>query len=109
MIDNSHRYNNKQIAALTYKCMPMGPDYGIIELIPNCQTLKDITDKYVNGNKRNKLTLSDDVMNNLIATCAGSYMAAYIMGIRDRHYDNVLVTDSGTIFHIDFGYMLGEK
>ena len=30
-------------------------------------------------------------------------------GIRDRHYDNVLVTDSGTIFHIDFGYMLGEK
>eukprot|EP01083_Nonionella_stella_P095720 268809_1 len=108
-IENAHRYNNKQIAALTYKCFPLGPDYGVIELIPNCQTLKDITDKYVHQNKRNKDQISDDVMHNIIATCAGSYMAAYIMGIRDRHYDNVLVTDSGTIFHIDFGYMLGEK
>ena len=108
-IDNSCIYNSKQIAALTYKCFPLGPDYGIIELIPNCQTLKDITDKYVTHNKKKSNKLSDDVLNTLIATCAGSFMAAYIMGIRDRHYDNILITDSGTIFHIDFGYMLGEK
>ena len=107
--DNSCRYNNKQIAALTYKCFPLGPDYGIIELIPNCQTMKDITEKYVTNNKKKLNKLSDDVLNTLIATCAGSFMAAYIMGIRDRHYDNILVTDEGTIFHIDFGYMLGEK
>lgn len=107
--DNSCRYNNKQIAALTYKCFPLGPDYGIIELIPNCQTMKDITEKYVTNNKKKLNKLSDDFLNTLIATCAGSFMAAYIMGIRDRHYDNILVTDQGTIFHIDFGYMLGEK
>lgn len=81
-------YNGKNIEALTYKCIPLGPDYGIIELIPNCQTLKELTDKY----KSKKYKLSENVMNNLIATCAGSFMAAYIMGIRDRHYDNVLVT-----------------
>eukprot|EP01084_Bolivina_argentea_P180495 311843_1 len=105
--DNKCIYNQKQIAALTYKCYPLGPDYGIIELIPNCQTLKDITDKYVKH--KNKNMIADDVMNNIVATCAGSFMAAYIMGIRDRHFDNILVNDEGTIFHIDFGYMLGEK
>jgi len=32
------------------------------------------------------------------------------MGVRDRHNENILVQkDTGTLFHIDFGYMLGEK
>lgn len=96
-------YKGKNIQALTYKCFPLGVDYGIIEFIPNCRTIKDITD----GRKTNKL--SADNMSQLMSTCAGSYIAAYILGIRDRHYENVLVTDEGTVFHIDFGYMLGEK
>ena len=106
--DNHVRYGGNAVAALTYKCYPVGPDYGIIELIPDCLTLKDVTDRF--KGKKGDDALSEEVMNNMIATTAGSFMAAYIMGIRDRHYDNVLVNiESGTIFHIDFGYMLGEK
>jgi len=106
--DHHVQYLGNAVAALTYKCYPIGPDYGIIELIPDCLTLKDVTDKF--RGKKGDDALSDQVMNSMIATCAGSFMAAYIMGIRDRHYDNVLVNiESGTMFHIDFGYMMGEK
>merc|ERR1719361_2403841 len=106
--DHHMIYKGNAVAALTYKCYPIGPDYGIIELIPDCVTLKDVTDKF--KGKKGGNALSEQVMNSMIATCAGSFMAAYIMGIRDPHYDNVLVNlESGTIFHIDFGYMMGEK
>ncbi len=31
---------------------------------------------------------------NLVASAAGSYMASYVMGVTDRHFDNVLIRDS---------------
>ena len=36
-------------------------------------------------------------------------MASYVMGVRDRHFDNVLIRDTDcTLFHIDFGFVLGD-
>ncbi|ETO10508.1 hypothetical protein RFI_26869 [Reticulomyxa filosa] len=113
--ENELYYHGKQVQALTYACLPLGTEYGIIELIPNCKSLQEICEeklKLQKENQKNNRRASmvfgnDDALFQLIATCAGSYIAAYVMGIRDRHYDNVLIREDGTVFHIDFGYMLG--
>jgi len=47
-------------------------------------------------------------IERLIGSGAGSYIGAYIVGIRDRHADNIMIRSDGLMFHIDFGHALGN-
>ena len=34
-------------------------------------------------------------------------MLSYILGVGDRHMENILITSNGRVLHIDFSYLLG--
>jgi phosphatidylinositol kinase/protein kinase (PI-3 family) len=48
------------------------------------------------------------VLDNFVRSLAAYSVATYVLGIGDRHNDNVMITRSGKVFHIDFAYFLGN-
>ena len=48
------------------------------------------------------------VRTKFIKTCVASCVICYVLGIGDRHLENILVTTRGELLHIDFSYILGE-
>jgi hypothetical protein len=41
-------------------------------------------------------------------TLAGAVVLDHVLGVGDRHSDNILMQPDGTIFHIDFGCVFGK-
>lgn len=52
--------------------------------------------------------IKPETMDTYIRSCAGYCVITYLLGVGDRHLDNLLLSRSGALFHIDFGYILGR-
>eukprot|EP01084_Bolivina_argentea_P026842 49912_1 len=107
-IENEINYNGQRCHTLVYDVIPMAVDFGVIEFIEGADKVAHI-DEIMKENKENKSEEYDIIMDRLIGTAAASYVASYVIGVRDRHHDNILVRNDGTLFNIDMAYILGEK
>lgn len=103
------------VQTVLYPVMPIGPDSGMCQFVENCCTISDIIKKGVDlpqwfNSKMMSLNLPPQtILSNYTNTLVMLTLAAHFLYIGDRHYENILLTHTGEIFHIDFDYMLGNK
>lgn len=104
-----------------FRCFSTGRGRGMVEMIPSAETLRKIQVEHgVTGSFKDR-PLADwlqkhnpteeeyeKAVENFIYSCAGCCVATYILGICDRHNDNIMLKTSGHMFHIDFGKFLGH-
>ncbi|XP_034937048.1 phosphatidylinositol 4-phosphate 3-kinase C2 domain-containing subunit beta isoform X2 [Chelonus insularis] len=106
---------------VTFACVPTGNKRGMIEMVTDAETLRKIQVEFgLTGSfkdrpiaewlaKHNPSELEyERAVENFTASCAGYSVATYILGICDRHNDNIMLKTSGHLFHIDFGKFLGD-
>lgn len=101
--DEKLEHREQPVMAFAYGCVPVGENSGFIEFLAGCESLKNI--RRVSAHNFDAVAGARD---RLVASAAGSFVASYLLGIRDRHYDNILARKDGLIFHIDFGHVLGH-
>uniref|UniRef100_UPI00398F8454 phosphatidylinositol 4-phosphate 3-kinase C2 domain-containing subunit beta isoform X2 n=1 Tax=Pristiophorus japonicus TaxID=55135 RepID=UPI00398F8454 len=104
-----------------FKCISTGWGRGMVEMIPNAETLRKIQVEHgVTGSFKDHPLAEwlqkhnpneeeyEKAVENFIYSCAGCCVATYVLGICDRHNDNIMLKTSGHMFHIDFGKFLGH-
>ena len=101
------------VSICTYNVLPYELNYGWIEIIKNSVTLYDISNKYNTTLQNyimdlNKNLTIEQLRYNFIKSCVSSCVLCYILGVGDRHAENILVNRYGDLVHIDFSYLLGE-
>ncbi|XP_013182174.1 PREDICTED: phosphatidylinositol 4,5-bisphosphate 3-kinase catalytic subunit delta isoform [Papilio xuthus] len=107
-----------------YNCISMEYAVGMIEVVDDAETVANIQKQSALFNaastiyKANlfqwlrKQNPSESGFNKAVEeftmSCAGYCVATYVLGIADRHSDNIMVKKCGQLFHIDFGHFLGH-
>mmetsp|Transcript_2076 Transcript_2076/g.4810 ORF Transcript_2076/g.4810 Transcript_2076/m.4810 type:complete len:241 (+) Transcript_2076:454-1176(+) len=59
-------------------------------------------------NKDDPFQIQRTVMERFVKSCAGYTVCTYLLGVGDRHLDNLLLHPSGHFFHCDYSFILGQ-
>lgn len=120
LMDNIWQAEGLDLRMNPYMCIATGDQQGLIEVVTDSDTIANIQMGYKKNTFDKRALLEwlkskhgtgpelDQAVQEFMLSCAGYCVATYVLGIGDRHNDNIMMKSSGQLFHIDFGHFLGN-
>lgn len=116
LMDRLLKRENLDLKLTPYKVLATSSKYGFVQYVDSVAVAEVLNSE---GSIQNYFRrhhpcpsapfgVSPEVMDTYIKSCAGYCVITYLLGVGDRHLDNLLLTSSGHLFHVDFGYILGR-
>ncbi|XP_073295971.1 phosphatidylinositol 3-kinase, root isoform-like [Primulina huaijiensis] len=116
LMDRLLKLENLDLHLTPYRVLATGHDEGMLEFIPS-KSLAQILSEHrsitsylqkFHSDPDGPFGITATCLETFIKSCAGYSVITYILGIGDRHLDNLLLQDDGRLFHVDFGFILGR-
>ncbi|KAL7928703.1 kinase-like domain-containing protein [Trichoderma chlorosporum] len=118
LMDELLQKENLDLKLSPYKILATSTTAGASQFVQS-QSLSSIVNKFKtnpaltylkhhNPDDRQPLGVRQDTLDTYVKSCAGYCVITYILGVGDRHLDNLLLAPDGHFFHADFGYILGR-
>ncbi|KAL8149304.1 phosphatidylinositol 3-kinase, root isoform [Apium graveolens] len=116
LMDRLLKLENLDLHLTPYRVLATGHDEGMLEFIPS-KSLAQILSEHrsiisylqkFHPDEEGPFGITATCLETFIKSCAGYSVITYILGIGDRHLDNLLLRDDGRLFHVDFGFILGR-
>jgi phosphatidylinositol 3-kinase len=98
-----------------YSCLACSKKDGIMEFVDGADTIQNVLSATNHDVSVHLQKLSDDkakqneIMNTYLLSNAGYAVATYLLAIGDRHLENLMLTNTGHMWHLDFGFILGKN
>lgn len=116
LMDKLLRRENLDLKLTPYRVLATSSKHGFVQYIESSAVAEVLATEGSIQNFFRKYAPSDngpygilpEVMDTYVKSCAGYCVITYLLGVGDRHLDNLLLTKTGKLFHIDFGYILGR-
>ncbi|KAL1520440.1 hypothetical protein AB1Y20_022022 [Prymnesium parvum] len=118
LMDKLLREQGLDLKLTPYRVLATSPGEGLVERVPDCLPLAQVLQENRNDIRRYLQQLhpaphapygiEPEVLETFVKSCAGYCVAMYVLGVGDRHLDNLMLRSNGALFHIDFGYILGR-
>ncbi|KAI9320243.1 phosphatidylinositol 3-kinase [Dichotomocladium elegans] len=119
LMDKLLQKENLDLRLTPYKVLATDSEGGLMQFIPSMSlaaVLNEHQNNVIDFFKKHNPDPGPDgiygvdaqVMETYIRSCAGYCVITYLLGVGDRHLDNLLLSPEGHLFHVDFGFILGR-
>ena len=98
---------------ICYSVVPISFASGLVIMVPRSKTLYGITRKGLSLQnyllEHNPNMTVHDLRDRFVRSCAVCCVQSMLFGLGDRHLENILLSEQGTLFHVDYGYIFGQE
>eukprot|EP00003_Mantamonas_plastica_P029479 TRINITY_DN698_c1_g1_i1.p1 TRINITY_DN698_c1_g1~~TRINITY_DN698_c1_g1_i1.p1 ORF type:complete len:705 (+),score=236.36 TRINITY_DN698_c1_g1_i1:789-2903(+) len=120
LMDKLLKKENLDLQLTPYKVLATSSNDGFVEFIPSKAMAAVLADYKQcsnpiqgyfaenNPDPNEEFGVEAEVMDRYIRSCAGYSVITYLLGVGDRHLDNLMLKPDGSLFHVDFGFLLGR-